>query len=68
MFSRLPCVLIASLCTLTAGTAQAQASKAAVGVYPAKPIRLIVPFSPGGTNDVLARMIAQHLTQTRKSS
>ena len=31
--------------------------------YPNKPIRLIVPFSPGGTNNRLARMVATHLSQ-----
>jgi tripartite-type tricarboxylate transporter receptor subunit TctC len=29
--------------------------------YPAKPIRIIVPYSPGGTTDMLARTIGKHL-------
>jgi len=36
--------------------------------FPTKPVRLIVPFAPGGTSEVLARMIGQkmgeHLGQT----
>ena len=31
-----------------------------------RPIRLIVPFAPGGASDVLGRIIAQHLTETMK--
>ena len=29
--------------------------------YPTKPVRLIIPFPPGGSNDVVGRMIAQQL-------
>ena len=31
--------------------------------YPDKPIRIIVPFAPGGSSDVLARSIGQKLTE-----
>ena len=32
--------------------------------YPAKPIRMIVPFPAGGSTDVGARLIAEHLSRT----
>ena len=34
---------------------------ASFGQYPNKPIRLIVPFPPGGSNDIVARMLATQL-------
>jgi tripartite-type tricarboxylate transporter receptor subunit TctC len=54
--SRLLCVALALLGLATA-TASVQAQN-----YPNKPIRLIVPFPPGGGNDVIARLIAQKLS------
>jgi tripartite-type tricarboxylate transporter receptor subunit TctC len=32
-------------------------------VYPARTVRLIVPFPPGGSNDIVARMVASQLTE-----
>jgi tripartite-type tricarboxylate transporter receptor subunit TctC len=31
--------------------------------YPVKPIRIVVPFTPGGSNDLLGRVIAQKFTE-----
>jgi tripartite-type tricarboxylate transporter receptor subunit TctC len=39
------------------------AANAFAQAYPSKPIRLIVPFPPGGGNDVIARIVGQKLTE-----
>ena len=39
----------------------ALAGSAAAQDYPTKPVRLIIPFPPGGSNDVVGRMIATQL-------
>jgi len=46
-----------------AAAALAPALARAQGAYPEKQIRMVIPFSPGGTTDLLARAVGQHLQE-----
>ncbi|MCX7139055.1 MAG: tripartite tricarboxylate transporter substrate binding protein [Proteobacteria bacterium] len=55
-------VLLAAFLTLAAALVYA-APAAASDAYPTRTIRWIVPYPPGGTTDILARIMAQRLTE-----
>jgi tripartite-type tricarboxylate transporter receptor subunit TctC len=68
-FSSLSRAVGAHLCHAVLGIAALAAPASAAlaqAAYPNKPIRLIVPFPPGGGTDMIARTVAQKLTDQNK--
>jgi len=51
--------ILATACLCAAAMPGAVAAQA----YPIKPIRMIVPWSPGGTSDTIARILGQKMTE-----
>ena len=52
----LPFLMICSLAVISPGYAQS--------VYPNKPVKIVVPFTPGGSSDILARAIGGELSKS----
>ena len=61
MKRRFATIAFAAFYALIAGAAAAQE-------WPAKPIRIIVPYTPGGSSDIIARAISQPLSDALKQT
>jgi tripartite-type tricarboxylate transporter receptor subunit TctC len=57
-------IALGLLTALSIGSAHAQGTDASAKDFPNRPIRIVVPFPAGGPTDILARVIAQRLSET----
>ncbi|CAG9172841.1 tripartite tricarboxylate transporter substrate binding protein [Cupriavidus pampae] len=60
--------MLSSLAGAASTTVWSGAFAAAADSYPDKPIRIVVPYTPGGFNDTLARTVGEKLTTKWKQS
>ena len=58
------CAGSAAFCSRSPASRSAAAPAAAQGAYPNRPIRVLIPYAPGGLTDVVARYYAEHLRKS----
>jgi tripartite-type tricarboxylate transporter receptor subunit TctC len=55
-------------CTAALAAATATAQTASTAQWPAKTLRIVVPYPPGGSSDIIARSISQAMSEALKQS
>lgn len=63
MLTRRSLIALAALAMAVPAASTVQAAS-----FPDRPVRIIVPFPPGGSNDVIARILAENLSQQWKQA
>ena len=53
---------LACICMLSTLGLQAQTALRSAGSYPNKPVRIVVPYPPGGPTDIVARVVFQQVS------
>src|SRR3954462_8456030 len=58
------CMVFKTLAAAALALAAAAGPASAQDAYPSRPVKIIVPYGPGGATDIIARIVGQHLTET----